>query len=151
MWEPRRPVNKIMQKIIIYTDGASRNNPGEAGSGAYITDAAGKVLKEVTKYLGIATNNFAEYEAIVIGLEKVKTMFGDKKTKELDVEVCMDSELACRQLTGIYQIKEPTLFPQFMKIWNLKVTNFPHIKFTHIPREKNKEADRLSNEAIDNR
>ena len=127
-----------MQKIMVYTDGASRNNPGEAGSGAYITDGEGNMLKEVTKYLGIATNNFAEYEAIVIGLETVKKMFGDKKTKDLEVEVRMDSELACRQLNGIYQIKEPTLFAQF-----------PHIKFVHIPREKNKEADRLSNEAID--
>lgn len=142
-----------MQKIIIYTDGASRNNPGEAGSGAYITDGEGKLLKEVTKYLGIATNNFAEYEAIVIGLEALKKMFGDKKTRELEIEVRMDSELACRQLNGIYQIKEPTLFPQFMKIWNLRVTNFPfkNVKFVHIPREKNKDADRLSNEAIDNR
>jgi len=134
---------------MVYTDGASRNNPGEAGSGAYITDGEGNMLKEVTKYLGIATNNFAEYEAIVIGLETVKKMFGDKKTKDLEVEVRMDSELACRQLNGIYQIKEPTLFAQFIKIWNLKVAHFPHIKFVHIPREKNKEADRLSNEAID--
>ena len=92
-----------MQKIMVYTDGASRNNPGEAGSGAYITDGEGNMLKEVTKYLGIATNNFAEYEAIVIGLETVKKMFGDKKTKDLEVEVRMDSELACRQLNGIYQ------------------------------------------------
>ena len=61
----------------------------------------------------------------------------------------MDSELAQRQLTGVYQIKEPKLWPQFMKIWNLKVASFPHLKFVHIPREENTEADRLSNEAID--
>jgi len=144
-----------MHKIIIYTDGASRNNQNknnsEAGAGAYITDSDGKVIKECTKYLGIATNNFAEYEAIIFGLESLKKMFGDKKTKELEVEVRMDSELACRQLNGVYQTKEKTLWPQFMTIWNLRVANFPHIKFTHIPREKNKEADRLSNEAIDKR
>lgn len=138
-----------MEKIIIYTDGASRNNPGQAGAGAYITDADGNMLKECTRALGIATNNFAEYEAIILGLENVKKMYGEKKVKELDVEVRMDSELAQRQLTGVYQVKEPTLWPQFMKIWNLKVASFPHVRFVHIPREKNTEADRLSNEAID--
>ena len=139
------------KKIIIYTDGAARGNPGLSGSGAYITDGAGTVIKECVKFLGHQTNNFAEYEAIILGLEAVKKLYGDKKTKELEVEVRMDSQLAQRQLTGQYQIKEPTLFPQFIKIWNLRVTNFPHIKFTHIPREKNKDADRLSNEAIDKR
>ena len=109
------------------------------------------MLRECTKKLGIATNNFAEYEAIVIGLEAVKAMFGEMKVKALDVEVRMDSELAQRQLTGIYQVKEPTLWPQWMRIWNLRVKYFPKVKFTHIPREKNKEADRLSNEAIDGR
>jgi len=140
-----------MPKIIIYTDGASRNNPGEAGAGAYITDESGKALKECTKKLGIKTNNFAEYEAIVLGLEEAKKMFGETKIKTMDVEVRMDSELAQRQLTGVYQIKEETLWPQWMKIWNLRVKYFPKIKFVHIPREKNKDADRLSNEAIDGR
>ncbi|PIR46771.1 MAG: ribonuclease H [Candidatus Vogelbacteria bacterium CG10_big_fil_rev_8_21_14_0_10_45_14] len=140
-----------MQKIIIYTDGASRNNPGEAGAGAYITDSEGRMLKECRKYLGIATNNFAEYEAIVLGLTEAKKMLGEKKAKEAEVEVRMDSELAQRQLTGVYQVKEETLWPQWMRIWNLRVKYFPKIKFTHIPREKNKEADRLSNEAIDRR
>ena len=138
-----------MQKVIIYTDGASRNNPGEAGAGAYITDGEGKMLKECRQALGIATNNFAEYQAIILGLESVKKMLGEAKAKQTEVEVRMDSELAQRQLTGVYQVKEPTLWPQFMKIWNLKVASFPHVKFVHIPREKNTEADRLSNEAID--
>ena len=143
--------NRFVQKIIVYTDGASRNNPGQAGAGAYITDGEGKMLKECTKALGIATNNFAEYEAIVIGLEAIKAMFGEVKVKMFDVEVRMDSELAQRQLTGVYQVSQPSIWPQWMKIWNLRVKYFKNIKFTHIPREKNKEADRLSNEAIDGR
>ena len=61
----------------------------------------------------------------------------------------MDSELVARQLSGKYQIKEPTLFPQFIKVHNLRVSTFPHITFTHIPREKNKDADRLANGAMD--
>jgi len=138
-----------MQKVLIYTDGASRNNPGEAGAGAYITDGDGRMLKECRKGLGIATNNHAEYEAIILGLEAVKKMYGEQNLQQTEVEVRMDSELAQRQLTGVYQIKEPKLWPQFMKIWNLKVSTFPHITFVHIPREQNTEADRLSNEAID--
>ncbi|MBI5138452.1 MAG: ribonuclease HI family protein [Candidatus Vogelbacteria bacterium] len=140
-----------MADVIVYTDGASRNNPGIAGAGAYITDGTGKVLKESTKLLGIQTNNFAEYEAIILGLETIKKMFGEAKVKSMNIEVRMDSELAQRQLTGVYQIKEPTLWPQFMKIWNMRVAFFPKIKFIHIPREQNQEADRLSNEAIDGR
>lgn len=139
-----------MQKIIIYTDGASRNNPGEAGAGAYITDGEGKVIKECTKYLGIATNNFAEYEAIIIGLEAVRDMFM-KAAEKLTVEVRMDSELACKQLNGLYRIKQPALYEQYMKIKALCAAHFPNITFVHIRREKNKEADRLSNEAIDKR
>ncbi|PIR45132.1 MAG: hypothetical protein COV10_01250 [Candidatus Vogelbacteria bacterium CG10_big_fil_rev_8_21_14_0_10_51_16] len=139
----------MQDKLIIYTDGASRNNPGEAGAGAYITDEHGRVLKECTKYLGVATNNFAEYEAIILGLAEAKKLLGEKKAKEAEVEVRMDSELAQRQLTGIYQVKEETLWPQFMRIWNLRVAAFRSVKFVHVRREFNKEADRLSNEAID--
>ena len=69
--------------------------------------------------------------------------------KNLDIEIKMDSELAQRQLSGKYQIKTETLIPLFIKIWNLRITDFPNIKFAHIPREQNKEADRLSNIAMD--
>ncbi|MEK7066362.1 MAG: reverse transcriptase-like protein [Patescibacteria group bacterium] len=69
--------------------------------------------------------------------------------KDIDVEVRMDSELVQRQLSGKYQMKAESLFPLFMKIWNLRITDFPNIKFVHIPREENKQADRLSNIAMD--
>ena len=137
------------EKIIIYTDGGSRNNPGIAGAGVVITDEKGGVLKEISEFLGVRTNNWAEYEAIILGLEEVKKMLGKERARETPIEVRADSELAVRQLSGLYQIKEETLFPQFIKIWNLRVTYFPHLTFTHVRREHNKHADALANEAMD--
>src|SRR3989338_9371623 len=136
-------------KIIIYTDGGSRNNPGPAGAGALITDESGKTLKEISEFLGVRTNNWAEYEAIILGLGAIKKIFGKEKLKNMEVEVKTDSELVARQLSGKYQIKEETLFPQFIKVWNMKVADIPNIVFTHIPREKNKKADELANKAMD--
>ena len=138
-----------MKQIIIYTDGGARGNPGPAGAGAVITDETGKILKEVSEFLGIRTNNWAEYQAVVLALEGVKKVVSTDKLKNTKVEVNLDSELVTRQLNGIYQIKEETLFPLFIKIWNMRVKDFPNISFTHIPREKNKEADRLANRAMD--
>jgi ribonuclease HI len=137
-----------MEKIIAYTDGGARGNPGPAGAGVQIQDATGAVLKEVSQFLGNATNNFAEYNGVIIALQTLKAMFG-KKTKEMTFELRMDSELVKKQLNGEYQIKEPGLVPYFIEIHNMRVSSFPHLVFTHIPREKNKEADRLSNEAMD--
>ena len=137
-----------MKKIICYTDGGARGNPGPAGIGVYITDADGEVIGEVSEFIGNGTNNFAEYAAVILALKTLKKEFG-KETKNLDVEVRLDSELAQKQLSYQYQIKEPGLVPQFIEIHNLRVKDFPHITFVHVPREKNKEADRLANEAMD--
>lgn len=136
-------------KIIVYTDGGARGNPGPAGIGVVITDEKGGVLKEISKFLGVQTNNWAEYEAVILGLQELKKIFGKEKVRELAVEIRTDSELVAKQLQGAYQIKEETLFPQFIKVWNMRITDFPHLKFFHIPREKNKEADRLANRAMD--
>lgn len=136
------------RKIIIYTDGGSRGNPGPAGAGAYITDSEGKKLKGVSKFLGVQTNNFAEYEAVILGLHEIKKMFG-KNVKDMDIEVRMDSELVKKQLSGEYQIREESLFPHFIKIWNMQVKDMPKLKFTHVPREKNQDADQLANVAMD--
>ncbi|OGD67146.1 hypothetical protein A2442_01985 [Candidatus Campbellbacteria bacterium RIFOXYC2_FULL_35_25] len=136
-----------MKKIIIYTDGGSRNNPGIAGAGVFISDEKGNELKKAKKFLGIQTNNWAEYEALIIGLEKAKGLLGSE-IGNTEVEVRMDSQLIVRQINGEYRVKEPSLFQQFVKVNNLKV-NFPHIQFVHIPRAENKEADRLANEAMD--
>ena len=134
-------------KITIFTDGGSRNNPGIAGAGVFIMDENGKELKKVKKFLGIQTNNWAEYEALIIGLETAKKLLGEK-TKSTEVEIKMDSELIVKQLNGEYRVKEPSLFEQFVKVNNLKI-NFPNISFNHIPRAQNKEADKLANQAMD--
>jgi ribonuclease HI len=137
-----------MEKIIAYTDGGARGNPGPAGVGVQILSADGKVLKEVAKFLGNATNNFAEYNGVLVALQTMKAMFG-KKSKEMEFEIRLDSELVKKQLNAEYQIKEPGLVPYFIEIHNMRVASFPNLTFTHIPREKNKEADRLANEAMD--
>ncbi len=138
-----------MNKYIIYTDGGSRGNPGMAGAGAYILDGNKKVLKEAMKFLGEATNNFAEYEAIILGLTELKKIVPQAKRKKVEIEIKMDSELIQKQLSNEYQVKEESLFSQYIKVHNLQVKEFPNIKFTHVRREQNKEADRLANVAMD--
>lgn len=136
-----------MEKIIIYTDGGARRNPGPAAIGVVIQDEAGRTLKNYGQTIGEATNNEAEYQAVVFALQKAKALFGKKKTREIAVEVRLDSELVARQLAGEYKIEEERLFPRFIKVWNLKM-DFSRVSFVHVPREKNKEADRLVNEAL---
>jgi ribonuclease HI len=133
-----------MSKILVYTDGGARNNPGPAGAGVVIYEGEKKIV-ELKKYLGERTNNWAEYEAVILALTEAKK----RGLGSREIEVRMDSELIERQLKGKYQVKEETLWPQYMKAHNLLVAHFPDITFVHIPREENKEADRLVNEAID--
>ena len=137
------------KKLTLYTDGGSRGNPGPAGAGAIIYDSNGHPLAEVSVFLGKQTNNWAEYEAIILGLREVKKLVPQKQRKDLRLEVRMDSELIQRQLTNKYQIKEESLLPQFIKVHNMVVKDFPNISFTHVRREDNEEADRLANEAMD--
>lgn len=139
----------MAKKIIIYTDGGARGNPGIAGAGAYITDESGGEIKRISQSLGVRTNNWAEYEAIILGLSTIKKILGKNTTKEAEIEVRSDSELVVKQLNGEYQIKEESLFSQFIKIWNMRISVFGTITFTHIRRELNKEADKLANEAMD--
>lgn len=137
-----------MEKIVIYTDGGARGNPGPAAIGYVIKDVSGKTIKSHGEAVGETTNNEAEYRAVIFALQKAKALFGKSRTKEIGAEVYMDSELIVRQLNGEYKIKEEHLFPFFIKIWNLKM-DFESVSFQHVPREKNKEADRLVNEALD--
>ena len=137
------------QKIITYTDGGSRGNPGEAALGVVICDENGNIIKSYGERLGIKTNNEAEYAAIVSALKKIKALFGKEKTKKMKVEMRMDSELAMKQLTGQYKIENERIIPLFVAVWNLKI-DFANVTFSHVPREKNKEADKMVNEALDN-
>jgi len=136
------------EKIIVYTDGGSRGNPGPAGVGVVIANSRGRVIKKYSQRIGNRTNNEAEYEAVIFALQKVKHLFGKQKARDLNIEVLMDSELVARQLGGKYKIVEEKLFPLFIKVWNLRM-DLRKISFGEIPREKNKEADRLANEAMD--
>jgi ribonuclease HI len=133
-----------MGSVVIYTDGGSRNNPGPAGIGVVINDGQKKVA-ELSEYIGVQTNNWAEYEALIRALKKAKQL----GLKEKKIEVRMDSELIVKQINGDYQIKEETLWEQYMIVHNFLVKDFKDISFVHIPREKNKEADALANDAMD--
>ena len=135
-------------KITIYTDGGSRGNPGPAAIGVVIT-AQGQTIKKYGEYIDEATNNQAEYQAVIFALKKVKLLYGKKKTKQMEIEIKVDSELLAKQLNHEYKIKEKDLVPLFIKIWNLML-DFGQVSFEYLPREKNKEADRLVNQALDN-
>lgn len=137
-----------MDTVTIFTDGGSRGNPGPAAVGAQIIDANGKVIQEVSESIGNATNNYAEYMAVVRGLQVAKEVYG-KKSKDMAFELKLDSELVKKQLNGEYQIKEAGLVPLFIEIHNMRVASFPNLILTHVRREFNKEADRLVNEALD--
>lgn len=138
-----------MKKIIIYTDGGSRGNPGPSAVGVIFCNEKGEVFKKYSKYLrDDATNNEAEYHALILALEKFKQVFGKKLTKSNVIEVRSDSELVVKQLNGEYKVLEPKIQDLFLKVWNLKL-DFEKIKFKLIPRGKNKEADKLVNEALD--
>lgn len=134
-------------KTIIYTDGGSRGNPGPAAVGVILTDEKGNVIKEYAEKIGRATNNEAEYEAVIFSLQKAKLLFGKRKIKIMEVEVKMDSEFVVKQLNGKYKILDRKIEQLFLKTWNLKV-DFGKVKFTHISRNKNIEADKLVNLAL---
>ena len=136
------------EKLIIYTDGGSRGNPGPAAMGVVFANEKGEVTKRYGKTLGSKTNNEAEYEAVLFALQKARSLFGKEKIRGMDVEVRMDSELICRQLNNEYKIEEERLWPYFMKIWNIRL-DFGKLAFTHVPREHNREADRMVNQALD--
>jgi len=131
-----------MSKIIIYTDGGSRGNPGPSGIGVVIDG------KGYSEFIGEATNNEAEYRAVIFALKKAKSLFGKKTIKEIEIEIRSDSELLIKQLSGEYKVLEPRIQQLFLEAWNLKI-DFGRINFILIPREKNKEADKLANQALD--
>ncbi len=135
-------------QFTIHTDGGARGNPGPAGVGFVISDGK-KVVKEGAAYVGETTNNWAEYEALIRALVDLKKIVPKEKREDAKIEVKMDSELIVRQLNGEYQIKEEPLQLQFVKVWNLRVAEFPNVTFTHVPREENAAADALVNQAID--
>ncbi len=131
-----------MTKLIAHVDGAARGNPGPAGIGVSITRPDGSVVKEVAEPLGRTTNNVAEYSALIRGLEEARALGCS------ELQVYTDSELMARQIAGIYRVKTPHLLPLYQRATAL-LKQFDKAKVTHVRREMNKEADRLSNLGAD--
>ena len=134
-----------MPDVIINTDGGSRGNPGYAALGAVIK--YGGETKTYAQSIGTKTNNEAEYLAIIFALKKVKQLIGKEKSARLSLEVRSDSELIVSQINGEYKLKDKNLVPMFVEVWNLK-QDFGKIKFVHIGREENKQADALLNKEL---
>jgi ribonuclease HI len=126
----------------LFTDGGSRGNPGPAATGIVIVDMEDNVVKKSSNYLGITTNNQAEYQALCEGLQLALSL----GVKELSVY--MDSELIIKQINGFYKIKNADLKPHYDKVQNL-VKEFTKITFTHVPRAMNKLADEMVNKCLD--
>ncbi len=130
--------------LRLHIDGASRGNPGEAGFGVHVTTQDGAFVAGLYGYLGHATNNVAEYQALLHALRFAI----DRGARE--IEIYSDSELLVRQLAGRYRVKNPGLQPLFREAAAL-LTRFGRSRVTHVPRERNREADALANRAVDER
>jgi len=131
-----------LKTIRIYTDGASRGNPGHAGIGVVIEDDKGVRLNGKVKYIGMATNNEAEYHALIEGLKAAAEWKPDR------LEVFLDSKLVVEQLNGSYRVKKPELKPLYEQAKQL-LGGFDDPVVAHVDREHNKGADALANRAID--
>ncbi|MEK7103607.1 MAG: ribonuclease HI family protein [Patescibacteria group bacterium] len=132
----------MSKRVTTYTDGGARGNPGPAGIGAVVHDLSTDIVHEHKRYIGETTNNQAEYKALIMALEGALEVGAD------EVECYLDSELVVKQMKKEYKVKDPGLAKLFIQVWNL-TTEFKKVTFTHVRREKNKHADRLVNEAID--
>jgi len=128
-------------ELTLYTDGASRNNPGEAGAGVLVLEN-GSPVATIARYLGITTNNIAEYSAAILGLEYAV------KLGASHVSLFADSELLVKQLNGEYKVRNAGLKPLYARAKEL-IARIDSVEVQYIPREKNKEADSLANKAID--
>lgn len=130
------------EELVIYIDGASRGNPGEAGAGAVLYDQSGQCVDEVSRSLGRMTNNMAEYRSLIIALREALARNARR------VRVFTDSELVARQMSGTYRIKSAVLRPLFGEAQGL-AHQFSEFTINHISREENRIADALANKAID--
>lgn len=128
--------------ITAHVDGGARGNPGPAGYGVVITDESGRVIAELAEDIGIATNNVAEYRGLIAALEWARDRGHTR------VHVRSDSELIVRQMIGRYRVRHPGLLPLYQQAQRL-AAEIGHVTFQHVPREQNRDADRLSNVAMD--
>lgn len=134
----------MVKELKLFTDGGARGNPGPAAIGIVIKDEKDKIIKEYAEFIGAATNNQAEYKALIKGLELAREF------KPSEILCFLDSELLVKQMRQEYRVKDQNLQPLFMKVWNLAVS-LGKVKYYHIPRTLNKEADKLLNLELDRR
>ncbi|HEY55509.1 MAG TPA: ribonuclease HI family protein [Dehalococcoidia bacterium] len=130
------------KRVVIYSDGASSGNPGPAAIGAVLKDGQGKFLARISQRIGEATNNQAEYRAIIAALEKAIGLGAE------EVDIKSDSELVVKQIQGSYRVKKATLRPLYQRVVQL-IGSFATFSITHIPRQQNREADNLAKKALD--
>lgn len=133
------------ETLIVHADGGARGNPGLAASAFVITTQSGKLIKKFSESLGVATNNFAEYKAVLFALEWI---LKNLKLNVKDIYFYLDSELVIKQLTGKYKIKNPTLLELAMRVKFLEKKLKKNIFYRHIPRSQNKLADYLVNQEL---
>lgn len=129
------------KRLFLFTDGASRGNPGPAGAGAVLKNQAGDVLLEKSQFLGRMTNNEAEYRALILGLNLAK------KFKPETLVCLLDSELVVSQLNGVYRVRKPHLAMLMQEVRQAE-RSYPKVVYKAIPREKNEAADKLANKAL---
>ncbi|HEY0979615.1 MAG TPA: reverse transcriptase-like protein [Candidatus Paceibacterota bacterium] len=134
-------------RFTIYADGGARGNPGPAGSGAIVRNESGETVATVSEFLGVATNNVAEYTAVLRAFETLAAMLEDK-AREADLDVRLDSMLVVKQMGGEWRIKNEGLKPLAARVAEL-ARRFRSVSYTHVYRDQNKDADRLANEAMD--
>ncbi len=131
------------EKLIIYTDGGARGNPGPAGIGVILKNEKKRTIAQISEFIGETTNNQAEYKAVIAALKKAK-MFGAR-----ELVFYLDSELVIKQLNREFKVKDKELAPLFVQVYN-SCLDFRKVTFKHVLREQNQEADRLVNQAINN-
>lgn len=132
----------FVMKVTLFTDGGSRGNPGPSATGVVLKDESGTTIMSYGEYLGVQTNNVAEYSALLSGLTKAKTLGAD------EVDCILDSELIVKQMNGQYKVRHPNLQSLFVKIFNLR-QQFKKVTFKHTLRGGNKEADAEVNKTLD--
>jgi len=131
-----------VSRATLFADGGSRGNPGPAASGAVLLAQDGTVLAEVGKFLGIATNNVAEWRALIIGLERARELGID------EIAIRMDSELVVRQVTGVYRVKHADLIPLASQVKTM-LRAFKTVDIRHVPRKENAAPDAVVNQVLD--
>ncbi|OGG62040.1 hypothetical protein A3C19_02900 [Candidatus Kaiserbacteria bacterium RIFCSPHIGHO2_02_FULL_54_22] len=135
-------------KFTIHADGGARGNPGPSGAGAIVRDEFGMSVASVSQFLGTRTNNYAEYEAVILAFEELLKLVPAAEHELTEVEVKMDSELVVKQMKGQYKVRNPVMKEQQARLAQVAGA-FGTVTFTHVPREENGDADALANAAMD--